>query len=233
MTVDNRMSKLWDAMLPGRCLLCHSAVRGRPLCPGCEASLPWIANPCRGCAMPLSADEPGFCADCLRSSPPFDLAWAAFRLAAPVQGLVHGLKYSARFSGAGVLGALAARRLAQRPEPLPELLIPVPLHHRRLWLRGYNQAQELARAIAKLLAVPVATRAAVRVRATADQIGKTAPQRRRNLKDAFEIRLPLQGLHVALLDDVMTTGATLAELARSCRKAGARKVEAWAIARAT
>ena len=232
MRVDNYFSRLLDAALPGHCVLCRASTRGICLCASCETSLPWITNPCRGCAAPLSGTEPGLCADCLQDPPMFDHAWSAFRLAAPVHGMVHGLKYSARFSAAHLLGTLAAQKLARRPEPLPELLIPVPLHPLRQLRRGYNQAQELARAIQTTLAIPVAPRAAIRVRATPDQIGQSAVQRRRNLKNAFEIGLPLQGLHVALLDDVMTTGTTLAELARSCRKAGAMKIEAWALARA-
>ena len=232
MKVDNYFSRWLDTALLGHCALCRTGTHAGSLCANCEASLPWIANPCRGCAVPMSGAEPGLCADCLQDPPMFDHAWSAFRLAAPVHGMVHGLKYSARFSAAHLLGTMAAQKLARRPEPLPELLIPVPLHPLRQLRRGYNQAQELARAIQTTLAIPVAPRAAIRVRATPDQIGQSAVQRRRNLKNAFEISLPLQDLHVALIDDVMTTGTTLVELARACRKAGAKKVEAWALARA-
>jgi ComF family protein len=112
------------------------------------------------------------------------------------------------------------------------LLIAVPLHQRRLRERGYNQALELARAMKQILDLPIGSGIAVRVRATPDQIGQSAAQRRSNLKGAFEIRGSLEGRHVALIDDVMTTGATLAELASACRAAGAARVEAWAIARA-
>lgn len=172
------------------------------------------------------------CAECLQSGPRFDRAWAAFRLLPPVQHLIHQLKYSANLSAAHALGTLAAQRLARRAEPLPDLLIAVPLHHRRLRQRGYNQALELERAMQRVVAIASASDLARRVRATSDQIGQSASQRRSNLKGAFEIRGSLAGKHVGLIDDVMTTGATLAELAAACRAAGAARVEAWAIARA-
>lgn len=125
-----------------------------------------------------------------------------------------------------------AQQLAARPQPLPELLIPVPLPRWRLYRRGYNQALEIARAMARVLAIEVAADAAQLRRVPADQIGQSAAQRRRNLRDAFTVSRPLWGMHVALVDDVMTTGATLDALARAARKAGAAHIEAWALARA-
>ncbi len=125
-----------------------------------------------------------------------------------------------------------AQQLAARPQPLPELLIPVPLPRWRLYRRGYNQALEIARAMARVLAIEVAADAAQLRRVPADQIGQSAAQRRRNLRDAFTVSRPLWGMHVALVDDVMTTGATLDALARATRKAGAAHIEAWALARA-
>jgi ComF family protein len=182
--------------------------------------------------MPLSNDAAALCANCLRSGPAFDHAWAAFRLAPPIQGLIHQMKYAADLRAAHTLGCLAAARLGSRREPLPDLLIPVPLHHSRLRTRGYNQAVEIARAMQQVLAIRMSSRTARRSRATPDQIGQSAVQRRRNLKGAFAVRESVRGLKVALVDDVMTTGATLMELASVCRNAGAARVEAWAIARA-
>ncbi len=182
--------------------------------------------------MPLPDGAPDLCADCRKAGLRFDRAWAAFRLLSPVQHLIHQLKYSSNLAAAHALGTLAARRLARRAQPLPDLMIAVPLHHRRLRSRGYNQALELVRAMKGVLAIPTSSTIATRVRATSDQIGQSAAQRRSNLKGAFEVRGSLQGRHIALVDDVMTTGATLAELAAACRSAGAARIEAWAIARA-
>lgn len=215
-------------ILPARCEYCGA--KGATVCTACARDLPWNRTACRFCALPLNA--PGTCAACLESTPPFDSAFAAFRLEVPVQAQIHALKYRAQFRHAQRLGELMARNVASRAEPLPALLIPVPLHATRLRLRGYNQSQEFARVLMQTLNIKLVATAAQRVRATDDQIGKSAVERRRNVKGAFEIARPLAGLHIALLDDVMTTGATLSELARVCRKAGATRIEAWAVCRA-
>lgn len=162
---------------------------------------------------------------------PFDLACAAFQLEVPVQQAIHQLKYHAGFLQAGLLGQLFAQKLGRRPQPLPELIIPVPLHRTRLWRRGYNQSLELALTIKRSLDIGVDTNAAKRVHATGDQIGQSRAQRQKNLRGAFTVDERVAGRHIALLDDVMTTGATLSELARVARRAGASRVEAWAIAR--
>ena len=211
------------------CLHCEGDAGARQLCAGCESALPWLMQACPGCSQPQEHDA--LCPRCVRKPPPFDSAWAAFRLAAPVQQGIHALKYHAGFVHAGLLGGLMAQRLAQRAQPLPQLIIPVPLHRTRLMRRGYNQALELARTLTRTLDIRVNANAAVRLRATPDQIGQSAAQRRRNLKNAFAVETCLSGQHIALLDDVMTTGATLAELARAARRAGAEKIEAWALAR--
>lgn len=201
-----------------------------PLCAGCEQALPWNAPACPACARSQTHDAP--CLQCTDEPPPFDRAWAALKLQTPAREGIHDLKYHAGFLQAHWIGALMAKRLAQRREPLPQLLIPVPLHHTRLMRRGYNQAQELARAITQSLAIPLMPQAAKRVQATPDQIGLTRAQRRKNLKHAFSVDECVRDRHIALLDDVMTTGATLNELARAARKAGAARIEVWAAARA-
>ncbi len=217
-----------DALLPRHCQACEAPAGRLALCSACICALPWNDCACTACAQPLA--QPGLCPDCARRAPPYDLAWAAFRLEAPIQHCIHALKYHADFTQAQLLGTLMAQQ-RQQHESLPQVLLPVPLHPGRLRHRGYNQALELTRAISKLLQIPVLPDDAVRRRATEDQIGQTAAARRRNMRGAFALRRPLTGLHVALIDDVMTTGATLAELARSCRRAGAARIEVWAAAR--
>lgn len=149
---------------------------------------------------------------------------------APIQQGIHGLKYHARLMQARLLGQLMAQALSARSD-LPPLLIPVPLHRGRLFRRGYNQALEIARAISTTTGMQLRQELAQRTRATADQIGTSAVQRRRNVRGAFVVDPRVAGHSIALLDDVMTTGATLDELARVCRKAGATRIEAWAVAR--
>lgn len=221
--------RLGDALLPPGCTLCGHATAGALLCAPCTAGLPWNTPACPGCALPSA--QPVLCPACLNKPRAFDAAHAAFVLATPVQEGIHALKYQARFQQALLLGTAFASRLRTRAAPLPTLLIPVPLHWRRQWWRGYNQSLELARVIGSELGITVETEAAKRLRATPDQIGQSAAQRHRNLKGAFAVSTRVAGQHVALLDDVMTTGATLEELARACMAAGAGRVEAWAVAR--
>lgn len=218
-----------DALLPPACTLCGAATAGALLCAPCTADLPWNTPACPGCALP--AAQAVLCTACQQKPRAFEAAFAAFVLATPIQQGIHALKYQARFQQATLLATAFASRLRHRTEPLPTLLIPVPLHWRRQWSRGYNQSLELARSIGAELGIAVDTEAAKRLRATPDQIGQTAVQRRKNLKDAFAVSPRIAGQHIALLDDVMTTGATLEELAHTCKAAGAVTVEAWAIAR--
>ena len=214
-----------------RCLLCAGPAAGL-ICPGCHDALPWNRRACVRCARPVASPEIAVCATCMRQPPPFDAAVTAFVYAAPVDRAVQNLKYGADFLAARWLGEALAGTLRTRAPLLPELLIPVPLHVGRLRWRGYNQAQEIARTIARRTGLAPGPHLARRVRATEDQIGKTAAERRRNVRGAFAVEAGVKGRRVALLDDVMTTGSTLAELARACRRAGAVSVEAWAVARA-
>jgi ComF family protein len=220
---------LGSALLPPSCTLCGATTQGALLCAPCTADLPWNTQACPGCALPSVQGLP--CSACQQKPRAFEAAVAAFVLRPPVQQGIHALKYQARFQQAKLLADGLASSLRQRTEPLPQLIVPVPLHWRRQWWRGYNQSLEIARVLGAELGVPVRAEAAKRLRATPDQIGQTAAQRRRNLKGAFAAAPTVAGQHIALLDDVMTTGATLEELAHACKAAGASRVEAWAVAR--
>jgi ComF family protein len=211
------------------CLFCSAVTSGSGCCDGCRADLPWNVHACPGCALPSTTGLR--CPRCLRRPRRFDSAWSAFVLAAPVHSGLLGLKYHARFVQARVLGELMSAELRLRSAPLPELLLPVPLHWRRLVSRGYNQALLLARDIGQRLDLPVDTQTLHRSGAGRDQIGQSASARRANLRGVFSAAASLKGRHVALVDDVMTTGATFDELARVCRKAGAARIEVWSAAR--
>ena len=226
--VDQWLAGLLHGLAPARCQYCGCTTPDLPICKDCHAALPWNDPACPRCALPQIHPSP--CPACLARAPHFDSAWCAFRLESPIRQSIHGLKYHARLLQARMLGELMASALAAR-DHWPELLIPVPLHHRRLFRRGYNQALEIARPIAASGRIRLWPDAVRRIRATTDQIGTSASQRRRNVRGAFVADTGMAGRSVALLDDVMTTGATLNELARVCRKAGATHIEAWAVAR--
>jgi ComF family protein len=215
-------------MLVNHCRYCATPTPG-VLCSACDADLPWLRASCPLCALPMPVSVP--CPRCSRRAPPVAATRAAFVLAEPVHSTLLGLKYHRQLADARWLAAALVRQLGQGASPPPHALVPVPLHWRRLWRRGFNQAAVLAAELGRGLRCPVLTRGICRSRATPDQIGQAAAARRRAVRGAFEIDIDLRGRHLAIIDDVMTTGATVFELARSLRAAGAERVEAWVIAR--
>jgi ComF family protein len=151
----------------------------------------------------------------------------------PLDHLIRGLKYRGNVAYGRLLGHLFARELqARRTDPLPQLLIPVPLAYRRFRHRGYNQAIELGRSIERQLSIRLCTDVIERSRETAEQAGLTRPARRRNIKGAFALLRPIEAEHIAIIDDVITTGSTVNEISRVLKRAGVRRIEVWAIARA-
>ncbi|RYD16384.1 MAG: ComF family protein [Lysobacteraceae bacterium] len=218
---------------PPRCLLCGApGTPGRDLCAGCRADLTVNRCACPRCALPLEAPAPA-CGECLASEPPFTATWAPFRYAHPLDLLEARFKFHADLAAGRVLASLMVDRLAADAPARPQLIVPVPLHRTRLGQRGYNQALELARPLARASGIALRHDLLRRVRATPAQTGLDAAARRKNLRAAFELapdaRLPA---HVALLDDVMTTGATLREAAWVLRRHGVARVDAWVLARA-
>lgn len=235
--VDDWLTHLQALIWPPLCVLCGAAGQPplRDLCAGCEADLPINAPACRVCARPLAGvvalSVP--CGACLRHPPFFDAAYCAFRYAYPVDQLVQALKYRNAVAPGRVLGELLARAVQQeRQAPLPDVLVPVPLSMQRLRQRGYNQAVELGARIEKCLSVPMRTDLIARVRETREQATLGRHERRKNVRGAFRTVRDLCDMHVAIVDDVITTASTVNELARVLKRAGARRVEVWAVARA-
>jgi len=207
------------------CLLCGAETGPEPLCPACIAELPTIPDSCPRCALPGAAGV--ICGSCLSRPPHFDATLALWRYEFPCDRLVQALKYRARLSLAGFF----ARSLASRPLPEVDLIVPMPLHRRRLAERGFNQALEIARGLARHLARPIEPRSVLRVKDTLPQTELPYEDRTKNVRGAFLCKLDLSRASVAVLDDVMTTGATLNELARVLKRAGATRVENFVIAR--
>lgn len=224
-----------QALWPASCILCGGAGdEDIDLCSDCAADLPRNGTACVVCAEPLpgtASREPSTCGACLRDPPAFCRSFVPFRYGYPLDHLVRGLKFRNELACGRVLGQLFASLLRARADPLPEAIVPVPLARRRYRQRGYNQASELALAIRRATGVAVKSDVAIRLRETAEQAGLDRKARRRNVTGAFAAVAPLRRRHVAILDDVVTTGSTVRELAAVLRQAGAAPIEVWAIAR--
>ena len=207
------------------CLLCGEESGRELLCAACIAELPALPESCPRCALPSPAAA--VCGSCLNGPPHFDATLALWRYEFPCDTLVQALKYRARLALAGFF----ARSLASRPLPEVDVVLPMPLHPKRLAERGFNQALEIARGLARNLGRPIAPRGVLRVKDTLPQTELPYEERAKNVRGAFLCKLDLSGASVAVLDDVMTTGATLNELARALKRAGATRVENLVIAR--
>lgn len=230
--VYRSLDKLQDLLFPPRCQLCgDSSAQASQLCTPCTAELPWLTTACFQCARPVPALPPGgYCGACQRRPPAFDATTALFQYRPPVDHLLKRLKFARELTCAPLLAGLMAERLDRR-HSLPGLLVPVPLHHTRLRERGFNQAIELARVVSKRLHIPLAQRLCRRQRATLTQSLLPPAARRLNLRNAFAVSGTPNSRHVAIIDDVMTTGHTANELARVLKQAGAECIEVWVIAR--
>lgn len=218
-------------VLPFRCLLCGGpGADGLDLCRDCASELPRNRRCCARCALPL-AEPAALCGRCQRRPPPWSAAWVPFRYAWPLDRLETRFKFGADLAAGRVLSTLWLRE--PLPMECPDLIVPVPLHRHRLRERGYNQAIELARPLARTLRVPLENTWLQRGRGTSPQTELGAAARRRNVHGAFVARTDVAWPeHVALLDDVMTTGATLVECSGVLRRAGVKRIDVWALARA-
>lgn len=216
-------AKLARLVFGGACFICRGAARGT-LCESCDADLPRLVDPsCPRCA--LASPSGALCGRCLAQPPHYDATVAALAYAFPADALVHALKFRGELALAPLLGKLLLEKIPSRDV---DRVIPVPLSGRRLRERGYNQAVEIAR---HLGAARLEIDACVRERDAPPQAGLDREARRRNVRGAFRCQRSFAGERVALVDDVMTTGATLDALAAALKNAGAVSVTNWVVCR--
>jgi len=215
--------------LPQRCALCAGHSGAELVCAGCVRSLPQIENACPVCALPGCGSA--VCGNCLVHAPPFDATRSAFAYAFPVDRLIQAFKYHGRLALADWCAAAIVAARLQAPMAERIHVVPMPLAAQRQRERGFNQAAEIARAVAQRLGLPMLETGVDRIRATAVQADLPWAERAANVRGAFACTVDLSGMTVGVVDDVMTTGATLAEFARTLKAAGAARVENWVVAR--
>jgi ComF family protein len=224
---------LFDYLFPGLCLCCGlPSGRSIDLCAGCEGEFKALTYQCQYCAEPLPA--PAICPHCLSRPPPFSRIVAPFVYGSPLDKLILALKYGGELSAGRALGAVLAQQLsaAQRtPEARPDCLAPMPLHWRRRLERGFNQSREIARALSFATGIPIHNRLVRRIRNTPRQQGLNREQRQKNIRGAFVANPKCAGLHIAVIDDVVTTASTARAVAAALKAEGAKEVEIWCLAR--
>lgn len=223
------------------CEICRGECRGPlPLCPGCIAQLPWIRRGCASCGEPMTTGHP-LCFRCQQHPLPFAEVIIPLRYAYPVDQWIGFYKYQSKPGMARWLSRLLQARVEQHMQHRPTLITGVPMHPQKQRERGYNQSLLLARHLARALELPFDAHLLQKPKVTSHQRTLNAASRRLNLQGAFNVRensswgranpLPIEGQHIAVVDDVVTTGATSAEIAQCLLDAGAASVSLWALAK--
>lgn len=222
-----------DLLLPPRCVLCGMSSSSSCICDPCKIDLPWTGLHCHQCGLPLASPLDDTCGHCIQNPPPFSHTVCPLQYQFPADRLVQSFKFNRRLTAGRILGQLMCECALNSSGQLPDVLIPVPLHKIRVIKRGFNQASELGSHISKVLGIPLLTASLRRRNNTKAQSGLSRRQRKRNVQGAFYWHGPGKpARHVALIDDVMTTGTTVAECARVLKKAGAQRVDVWVATRA-
>ena len=230
--LSRAFNRSYHWLLPPTCAICYRP--GQPtldLCASCHARSEQILRPCLQCGRPLrDHHQSDICHQCSLSHPAYDRVVIPFRYATTIQSLILQAKYQRKLASTRILGQLLADVV---PSGTVDALIAAPAHYRTLGWRGYNQSLEIGREVSRRTGIPLLRQGCWKIRATPRQAGLGARQRQHNLAGVYRARLPRENLRIAVIDDVMTTGATLNEIAHTLKGCGASHVEGWICARAT
>jgi len=232
--VNNWLNIIQNKLLPPRCILCDApGFDDLDVCIDCFNDMPRNTSCCYRCGIFFETqnDAPQLCGRCLHHLPSFDETHAPFLYQGSLRYLISQLKFRHDYKNARLLGSLLSQHLASSVER-PECIVPVPLHRNRYQQRGFNQSIEIARHLSRQLSIPLDLSSCIRSRDTDHQTALPAKQRRKNMQQAFLVIKPLAFQYVAIVDDVMTTGATAAALAAALKKSGVHRVDVWVCARA-
>jgi ComF family protein len=230
--LNNIWLKFNQSIFPQTCIMCAAWQGGAyGICDGCLADMPWHnCAQCPQCGLPAYDNQ--LCGHCINSPPDFDATRALFRYAFPIQQMLQRYKYGELLALGASFGHLLANHMAANLlAEMPDLIIPMPLHPKRLQERGFNQSLEVARIVSEKLNVKLDHSVCERIKLSPPQASLPLKERVKNMKGAFNCNRPLHGQSIVVIDDVMTTGASLNSLAKALKKAGARRVECWVIAR--
>jgi ComF family protein len=229
------MRKKWELIISQACrfrkicVLCHLPFTGKhALCEPCFELLPKINAPCMYCALPLPDGQTSICGMCIKQPPVIQQAIIAYPFIEPLRTLIHLFKYHQGLYLSSTLSHLIFKHLS--PTSTPELLIPVPIHKKKLQERGFNQAILLTKHLSKWLSIPYDIHACEKTEHTQSQTSLSSLARKINLEHSFKVN-PMPYEHVALIDDVYTTGSTTLSLAAKLRANGVKRVDVWCIAR--
>ncbi|MCU7959142.1 MAG: ComF family protein [gamma proteobacterium symbiont of Bathyaustriella thionipta] len=231
--ISNICSKIEQTVFPADCLICSQASQNPyELCQDCEQELPRNRYFCRCCAQPLAAQAHGsLCGACQKRPPTFEQVFAPFLYRRQIQALIRRYKFSDHQPSGRLLETLFMQSLRQQKPPVPAALIAVPLHPQRLKERGFNQAQQLAKALSRQFACPLLQKAVARKGGLPHQADLDKQARLKNLRDAFVLKEHNLPAHIGIVDDVLTTGATANALAKALRRAGVERIQVFVLAR--
>ena len=229
------LSKVGSLIYPKVCLQCDDAGQSdMDLCVCCYQHLPWIEHACERCALPLPGSNAPVCGACSRRELYFNHASSPFQFEGFIRDAIYEFKFNNKLNQGKLLAQLFLRHIEKNHIEIPEVVVPVPLYKKRIQKRGYNQALEIARIVSKELGCELAYNEIYRNRDTSVQMDLPAKKRHNNVKDAFSVKEKstiLKNKHVCIIDDVMTTGNTVNEVAKCVRKAGTKRIDVWCVAR--
>ena len=227
------------ALFSSSCVLCGDYVdRSISLCESCQADLPLITRACRQCGIPLNDTEQAtnvsLCGQCIQQSSSVDYTISVYHYETPLDYMISQMKFQQKLSYAAILGELLKSRILElTPDSvMPDAILPMPLHKKRIVKRGFNQSIEISRAIVRNKPLPVLLNAVKRSKETMEQAKLSKKDRQKNIRGCFEIFSAPIYSHIVIIDDVVTTGATVNELAKTLKNVGVKRVGVWSIARA-
>lgn len=232
-TLNNLTKTSLNWLFPKKCLVCELAPqKNHPCCESCYNELPFQSHACQQCGQRFSAGS-DYCGRCINNPPVFDSCFCPFQYKGVIKTHIQNFKYYEKPELSTILAELLEFELQENTIELPELIIPVPLHASRLRYRGYNQSLLLAKKLSKKLDIPIAQDFIKKQKNTTAQAGLTLKKRQKNLKGSFGVKKNYQAKSIAIIDDVVTSGATVNEISKILKKNGVDYIQVWGIAHTT